>query len=277
MKRYITLLLIAIGLASCQEVVDVDLPTEDPRLIVDALIRVDTSSTFTDIRVRLAESSSFFESLQPVAAESVVLFSLTTGQETVLQEIGLESGIYGNNVPFLTAILENETFELRIEYDEQSYVAQAGFVPSVPIDNLVQGDGSLFGEDETEVVITFTDIGLRDDYYLLDFGFGNYLVTEDEFYQGQQFSFSYFYDDQVGPGDQVTVSLMGVDRDFYNYMDLVIDQSEENAGPFQVPVATARGNIINVTESASQEENNENFALGYFAIVGQSQRSLILE
>jgi hypothetical protein len=146
----------------------------------------------------------------------------------------------------------------------------------------VQGDGFLFDEEETEVIITFTDSDLRDDFYLFDFDFSNYLVTEDEFYQGQQFEFSYYYDNLLVPGDTVNISLMGVDQDFHNYMDQLITQSEGGFGPFDTPSLTVRGNIINVTDmdngnNFDNPNNADNFALGYFAIVQEYKEMLVIE
>lgn len=265
------------GLASCQDVIDVDLPTEDPRLVIDALIRVDTTQAFTEVVVRASESSSFFESLSPAQLDEITLLNLQTGLEEVLVEIPEGSGIYRSQQPLDTQSLINGEVVLRLAHKGAFYEAFTEFVPTVPIDQLEQGDGTLFGDDETEVIVSFTDSAERIDYYLFDFGFGEYLTSEDTFYQGQSFSFSYFYDDNVGPGDLITVSIIGVDRDFYNYMGQLIEQSGENAGPFQTPAVTVRGNIINVTETTANNANQENFALGYFAIVQQYSSSITLE
>ena len=113
--------------------------------------------------------------------------------------------------------------------------------------------------------------------------FNEYLVTEDIFYPGQRFEFSYFYDDGVTSGMDLNISILGVDILFYNYMNQLIAQADSgSAGPFQTPSATVRGNILNITdvgidtiEDAANIENigslegidsTDNFALGYFAI-----------
>jgi hypothetical protein len=86
-KKLLILTAVLAGLASCQDVVDVDLPTEDPRLVIDALIRIDTTQTFTEVVVRASESSSFFESLSPAQLDEITLLNLQTGLEEVLVEI----------------------------------------------------------------------------------------------------------------------------------------------------------------------------------------------
>ena len=42
-------------------------------------------------------------------------------------------------------------------------------VDAITLDNIEQGDDTLFDENETEIIVTFTDDGSRDDFYLFDF------------------------------------------------------------------------------------------------------------
>ena len=269
---------------SCEDVIEVELNTEEPRLIVDALIRVDTNEAFTNVVVKVSETSSFFESVPAANLQQITLSNLSDPgggiDPPVLVEEIPGSGIYSK--VFATDYLTEGSLLLQIDFEDELYVARAEFIPAVPIDNVVQGDGFLFDEEDIEVIITFTDNGDRDDYYLFDFSFGNYLVSDDEFYQGQQFEFSYFYDDEVAPGDSVDISIMGVDEDFHNYMDELITQSGEDFGPFETPALTVRGNIINATDidNINNFDNLNavnNFALGYFAVVQEFKETIVIE
>lgn len=155
-------------------------------------------------------------------------------------------------------------------------------MPGSPISSLEQGDDTLFSGNETEVEISFEDNGERDDFYLLDLDFGDYLVTEDEFYNGQTFNFSYFYDEEVEAGTEINISILGVDEQFYNYMNQITVQAGGDQGPFQTPSATVRGNIINITNidninSFDNVEDSNNFALGYFAVCQTFSDSIIIE
>ena len=152
----------------------------------------------------------------------------------------------------------------------------------VPIDNIEVGDGTLFDDEDTEVIVTFTDDPDRDNFYVFDFGFGEYLTTEDEFYKGQQFQFSYFYDQEFDPGTELEISILGADQSFYNYMDLLIEQTDDDQGIFQTPVATARGNVFEVTgiDNIDLFDNvgrPDEFPLGYFAIVQEYKASVTIE
>ena len=136
-----------------------------------------------------------------------------------------------------------------------------------------QGDGTLFSGNETEVEVSFNDRIDEDNFYLVDLDFDDYLVTEDEFYNGQTFKLSYFYDDDIDAGRTISISILGVDEPFYNYMNQLIVQAGGDQGPFQTPSATVRGNIINSTST----EDSSNFALGYFAVCETFTATIVIE
>ncbi|KKM69724.1 hypothetical protein LCGC14_1447950, partial [marine sediment metagenome] len=181
-----------------------------------------------------------------------------------------------------TSFFTNGGLELYIGYGDSQFLASTRYAPAVPIDKLEQGEGQLFTGDETEVLVAFTDNANRDDFYLFDFDFNEYLVTEDEFYQGQTFEFSYFYDEDVKPGREINVSLLGVNEAFYNYMNQLIVQAGGDQGPFQTPSATVRGNIVNVTNNTNSgsvdvDDVRNNFALGYFAVCQTFDKSIVIQ
>lgn len=301
MKLYISLLLTISLLVSCEDVIDLELPESDSRLIVNGVIRVDETQEYLPIEIMVSESSSFFESNTIASLESAIIYYgtpnpdapeiLENGGISNLTELEPGSGKWVPDPTFdsdqrirVSSINEGDVFQLILTTTEERYFATTTYVKSVPIDSLEQGDQTLFSGDETEVVVTFTDNGDRDDFYILDFDFNEYLVTEDEFYQGQTFVFSYFYDSDLDleTNTSITISLLGADESFYNYMNQIIVQSGGDQGPFQTPAATVRGNIINITGIDNSEifdnvSRNDNFALGYFAIVQEYKESIAIE
>lgn len=276
--------LIGIGLLSltfaCQDVIEVDTPSDDTRLIIDAFFRLDLDEPTTKLVVRVSQTNGFFETTPPADLMQITLSNLDNPvpEEVVFLEEG--PGVYAKTLQ--TAILTQDRWLLQIDFEDQYYIAETTFAPAPPIDNLVQGDEILFNEDDVEVKVTYTDIPDQENYYVFDFGFGEYLATEDTFYQGQQFEFSYFYDgEDVLPGDDITVSILGADADLYNYMNQLIEQSEDEANPFQTPTLTVRGNFINVSNIdndivVNNLENEGNFALGYFALVQTSSKTITI-
>ncbi|TDT45505.1 uncharacterized protein DUF4249 [Maribacter spongiicola] len=300
MRRHLLILFAIAFCISCEDVIDVDLPENETRLIVNGVIRVDETQEYLPIEIMVSQSSSFFDDNTVATIKSAIIYYgtpredapeiLEGGGVSNLAEVEPGSGKWVPDPSFdsdqrirVNSINEGDVFQLILETDEERYFATTTYVKSVPIDSLVQGDETLFSGDETEVIVTFTDPDESDDFYLLDLDFGEFLVTEDEFYQGQTFVFSYFYDNdlELDSSSVVNISLLGVDESFYNYMNQIIVQSGGDQGPFQTPAATVRGNIINITGIDNNEvfdnvERSDNFALGYFAIVEEYKDSIII-
>tara|TARA_R110002050_G_scaffold16019_1_gene48877 strand:- start:1528 stop:2382 length:855 start_codon:yes stop_codon:yes gene_type:complete len=284
MRKICYIILFSLVTISCEDVISVDVPSESPRLVVDALIRINSNSPLVDVRIKASLSSSFFGTIEPAKLSQIGIQNRDkeTNNAILLIESSIEPGIYEAKVnrDFFT----NGRLVLGLIHNEETYISMTEFVPSPPIDSLSQGDSNLFNSDETEIIVAFTDLPGSDDFYLLDFDFNEYLVTEDLFYKGQQFSFSYFYDEKLTPNMKLDIGILGVDFGFYNYMNQIIAQSGETQGPFQTPAGTVRGNIINVTgidfENIDGLEDivpNENYPLGYFAVCETHEKSIIIE
>lgn len=287
----VSLLLLVSG---CEEVIDLELESGEPRLLVRGLIRVDEQEAFVPVRIEVKETGGFFEELPVTQAESAIIQverfdngELIESTVSSLAEESPGSGIYipdpnatfDQRIP--TVFLNAEVrFTLQLRHKGRQYVAQTWYQPVPPIDFVVQGRATLFEGDETEVIVAFSDPAGRDNFYLFEFDPGEFLVTEDRFYQGQLFQFSYFYEDPIPEGTVKTIRILGASEAFYNYMDLLIQQSGLE-GPFQPPAATVRGNVIDVTDIDNQDLFNnadrpEVYPLGYFAVVQQYEEQLTI-
>ena len=164
---YLTLLL-SLLLISCEDVIEVDLPSTDSRLVVDAIIRVDESQEFVPVEIKVTGSSGFFEEILPVSdIDSIFILygeenefgEIVDASYSYLVELEMGSGLYVPDPNFSSdqrirtdAIGPETTFWLFIEHQDRRYAAKTQYVPSVPIISLEQGDNTLF-EDETEVII----------------------------------------------------------------------------------------------------------------------------
>jgi hypothetical protein len=80
MKQYLFyagIVVFVMQLSSCEDVIEVELPSENPRLIIDALIRVDTLQANTLVTVKVSETNSFFESLPPANLQQIIPYLLS--------------------------------------------------------------------------------------------------------------------------------------------------------------------------------------------------------
>jgi len=300
-EKFVLMSLFSVVLAlmlmmGCEDVIEVDLPSEAPRLNVDALFRVDLDKEFIPVEVKVTETDNFFGELPVTQLDNIIIvltltdsLGIESSGTSTLAESAPGTGIYIPDPTFSTdqriptsAVNFDLRYDLIIEHKGRKYFAQTKYVPAVPIDTIIQGNGTLFSDDDTEVIISITDDPARDNFYIFDFDFDEYLVTEDEFYKGQKFEFSYFFDRKFEPGKEINISILGADESFYNYMDQLIEQTVGGQGPFQTPIATVRGNVFDITgidntDLFDNAERPQVFPLGYFAIVQEIKRTLIIE
>ncbi len=280
----------------CEDVIEVELPANEPRLIVEALLRVDVNEEFIPVEVKVSTTNNFFEEIPITSLESIIIIYeeyedgaiISTGFSS-LTELNPGTGIYYPDPTFSveqripTSVIDfNFLFNLIIEHEGRKYIAQTKYVPSTPITNLSIGPGRSSNNDETEMVIGFEDNPEEDNYYVFDVDFDEYLVSDDSFYQGQQFEFSYFYDQIFEPGTTLNVSILGADKTFYNYMDQLIEQTDDSQGPFQTPKGTVRGNVFDITELDNRDVFDNTgepnvFPLGYFAIVQEFNGQIVIQ
>ena len=297
MKKILFILLITCIFTSCEDVVDVDLDSEPPRLVVDALIRVDTSLELTEATIRVSLTSSFFGEIEPAEIQSMQIQNEETGAFVPYEPVPGEPGLYRPFPTTVSPVIDNKiitnfltnpdpVYIFSVIFQDELYLARTSFVPTTPIDEIAVGEEILFDEDDTEIIISFTDTPDREDFYVFDFSFNEFLTVEDTFFPGQSFEFSYFFDGEELPledGEELTVSILGADESFYNYMEQLVIQSDlTDGGPFQVPVSTVRGNILNAEgiDNIDVFDNvgrPNNFALGYFAIVQEFKSTVIIE
>ena len=257
MKKSVHLIFLLSFLISCEETIDVELRSSETRLVVDALFGYNENNgdPLTIGQVKLTLTADFFdEEVAPAENANVLLIDEETGATFPLTEV--EPGVFRDGFP---ALEFGKDYTMEIVYEGETYRATEQLEPTGQIENVEQGDGFLFDEEkETEVIVTFSDIPNQRNYYLFAFGFDNYLVTDDEFYQDESLTFSYFYEN-VEPGDLLTITLLGIDQQFASYVDQSLVQSDPTGGGFGVPPASIRGNVVNIT-------NQYNFPFGYFSI-----------
>ena len=285
MKRVVVIILLSLINIGCEDVIDVQVPSEEPRLIIDALVRVDESSPFVMVTVKVGLTSAFFGEVPVTNLKTITIINVdmksTFQNPNVIVLLEVAPGVYeaGKN----TSFFKEGRLVFQVEHEDQRYLASTYYVPVAPIDTIIQGGGASLEGNQTEVITTFTDEPDRDDYYLFDFDFDEYFTTDDEFYQGQEVEFPYFYNKLLESGQEVDISILGADKPFYDYMNQLIDQSKTvGFDPFATPAATVRGNIINVTEidNIDYYDNvfqTDNFALGYFAVVQTHTKTISIK
>lgn len=260
MRKIFLLLILALTLGSCEEVINVDLDTQQPRLVIDAYLKWFKDTPGNEQFIRLSMTGAYYTETVPPVSGATVFVTDTAGNTFTFTEDGT-SGYYRCNdfIPVL-----NMEYFLTVMVDGQTYTASEIMKPAPDITNVTQESNGGFTGDQIEVRAFFTDNGLTDDYYLFRFktnynAIPQYDVIEDRFINGNEI-FALYSDEDLSAGDNINVQIAGISTRYYNYMNILTGIAGSNGGsPFSTPPATVRGNLLNTT-------NESNFALGYFAV-----------
>ena len=255
MKRLIFIFGLILFLWGCEDPIDVPLPEPTTYTVIDATLWRPVAGNKGTLEVVVSQTSNFYSDTVPYVSGASV--SLTHGNTVVVAQEA-EAGHYRAAG---ISVTENTDFTLRVESNGTLYTATESLVLSTTIDAITQGEDTVFSDDEVEAIVQFTDRPELGNYYVIDFGYNNLFVTRDAFYNGNQLTFSFYYDEFFPKNTPTEVLLMGADKDFYTYMQVLISHAgQDGGGPFATAKSTLRGNIQNTADPDA-------FPLGYFRVV----------
>lgn len=273
MKKLVFLIafLTSIFFTSCEDVVDVDLDTAPPKLVIEASINWEKGTTGKQQIVTLTTTTGYFDNLIPIVSGAVVYIKNSKNQQFNFIEVN-KSGRYICN-DFRPEI--NEQYTLTVVNDGNTYTATENLKSVASITRIEQkNDGGFTGKD-IEIRSYFTDPVDEENYYLFKYIYSkkvtaSFYVSEDKFYQGNEI-YSSTDDDELKAGDEIEVTHYGISKQYFNYMNILVSIAGSNVGgPFQTPPATVRGNIINTTDKS-------NYPLGYFSLSETNTKKYIVK
>ena len=259
MKKLIYIVLLVFAY-SCEDVIDLELPTSEPKLVIDASIDWLKDTSGNEQTIKLSLTAPFFDVEIPPANDASV--TITDSNNTIFNFVEEENtGIYVNNT-FIPEI--NGEYNLTVIYNGETYVGTETLKPVSEITRVEQNLEGGFSGEETEIKAFFNDPGDEENYYFFEFT-PSLPVTptldtfKDEFVNGNEI-FGLYIEEDLGPGQSVIIRNYGVSERFYEFMFILLQQIDDGGGgPFETQPATVRGNCINQT-------NPDNFPLGYFRL-----------
>jgi len=246
---------------NCEKVIEVDVPSIEPKLIIDAALEVyfNQDNITANNNIKLSLSADYFDEVIPAVTDATV-FVTNLSDNTIINYSSIDNdGNYQPTASFIPA--DDVEYELTVIYNDEIYKGKATKVKSTPFTSVVQGDETLFSGEETELKISFVDEPIVENYYLFNFDKNLYTTIDDTFFNGAEYNFSFFYsEDEVDLPETVNLKIAGVSKDYYTYFQILSSQSGGGGGgPFESIPSSLLGNMINTTEE-------ENFPLGYFHI-----------
>ncbi len=258
MKHFIYIFLLSCFLFSCEDVIDVDLDTAPPRLVIDASLAWE-KETFGNIQeIKLSLTAPYFNRTIPPASGAIVTVADTHDNVFVFNE---EQQGYYRNYSFIPEI--DGEYTLTVTYEGETYTAIETLKSVAPIDFVEQNNNGGFSGDSIELKAYYTDPEDEENYYLFEFGNEGDAPTlevyDDEFNNGNQI-FGFYMDEDLEKGDVLRIKISGVSQRCFEYVNILLQQTDEETGdPFETQPATVRGNCVNQT-------NQNNFPLGYFRL-----------
>ena len=264
-----SIFLVLLFFFSCQDVVDVNLKTNQERLVIEALIKWQENTSGNEQIIKLSKTSPYYDNNVIAATNaSVKVKNLSDLSEFIFVET--ENGIYKttNFVPVL-----NDSYELTVVYNNETYKATETFLPAPEILSIYQSTEEGFSIDAPEVNVIFQDFEDQSDYYRVSFNYlkptdatlSNYesqdkyqFVFNDQFQENNPISI-FYENEELQTNDVVKIKINSVSKRFYNFLVKLEEQVDGGFGPFSLPPANVKGNVVNTT-------NSSNYPYGYFSL-----------
>lgn len=262
MKLYkiVIILLISLFTISCEDVVDVDLETAPPQLVVTASIQWRKGTLGNDQKIKLTTTTGYFNTTIPTVSGATVFITNSNNEIFNFIEIP-NTGDYACDT-FIPIF--DEAYVLTIILNGQTYTATETLKSVTSITSISQNNEGGFTGNEIEIKSFFNDPANADNYYMFKFkssilAIPSFDVFDDAFTQGNE-NFGLYINEDLKKGDILDMTLYGISKRYFEYMrKLTAVAGSASGGPFATAPASVRGNIINTTDA-------KNFAYGYFNV-----------
>lgn len=260
MKKYsiflITILSVVTLLSSCEKVIELNLNSSSPAIVIQGNVYDHTGP----YQVTISNTVIFNNSNDsPPVTNAKVTISDNKGNSEILTQI--TDGTYQTST--LKGIPGN-TYFLSVEIAGKIYTASSTMPPSVNIDSIYLEKGR-FGNND--VAINFRDPPNIDNYYrvkefLNDSSIAGNNVGNDKLYKGLMIAYKIDLPSETGnnplkKGDKIKIQLQCIDKGVYEYF------------------RTFRGNSGYSASPSNPTSNITNGALGYFSASSVQQDSIV--
>lgn len=250
-------LLFVLLFLSCDKVVELDLETGDPKIVIDAEIIWEKGTSGSEQSIKITRMAPYYSPTTPKVSGAQVRVENSNGDIFTFNEV--EPGLYKctNFVPEI-----DMEYKLLVQVDGQSLTATEKLIGVPKIERIDQEFmADVTGEDLIVVTFYYKDPADQANYYLTDYKtdllpYPEYTSTSDEFVNGNEIN-EKFTDTDLKPGKVLDITHRGISKNFYNYMNLILEAT--NSNPFGAVPGNIRGNIVNTTDA-------NNFVLGYFRV-----------
>lgn len=249
-KIAIAITTVSLMFASCTKIIELDLNTSDPQIVVDARLSDDPTDKAT---VQLSKTVNFSatNTFPPLSSAVVFIKNRTTGEVDTLKETG--AGLYkGSKVVGKVG----NTYDLTILTGGKTITASSTIPRKVSLDSISALKQSFFGNTQISLIPRYVDPkGIGDNYRFIVSVNGktrkDLFTFNDELSDGGLNGRPLFgrggEDDEIKVGDSVTIEMQGIDAANYLYFTSMEEgggsQNSDSATPTN-PVTNLKGAIL---------------------------------
>ncbi len=284
MKKLLILITLVCTLASCTEVVDLELKNEVRTLAIDGRI-----TDLKGARVNLAITAGYLEEGSIPRIDDANVYLYENGQ--FIDQLSLDSnGTYSS--PYLAKIGRRYHLEIEIPGSYQmatrwqtipSLLKPVFKIDSLQVRELSRTTTPNVFEPGSYALMYFSEPEGQGDYYRIRRWKNDSAITasiftfNDEFIDGASFGYkgdnnnnfpAFNFYGPLEEGDSITVEVSSISQDFSDYLALVAEQVFQVGGPFDAPPSEVVGNL-------RQADNPDEIGYGYFVASALTLESIV--
>lgn len=270
-QRFLLLILSFFIASACRELVELDLPKQEPMLVIEG----ELSDTLSPHEIRITLTQDYFsKDPAPVVEDAVVRISDDAGNSEELRYAG--DGFYKTEV--LEGVI-GRTYTLQVYWQGQEYESSGRLLPEPVIDSLVvrfrNATPPVF--EEGYYIYVYGKISpegtrqYRFKTYLNDSLFNDrtdLLIPDDRFFPEnlRNLFLPYVFE----PEDTVKLEMYTLNPDMYNYYVELRTLLFNDGGLFSPPPRNPTSNIRNLT-------NPKKPPLGYFQVASKESGRVVVK
>lgn len=243
---------LAMLFGACQQVIDLDLPTQPAEMVIDAAIDWEKGTQGKEQKIILRQTTGYYDESLPQGISGAQV-QVKNGQGRVFSFAeSTEKGVYlcPDFAPQLDAYY---TLEVAVQGKNYTSLGKMRSMPPVSLDNITQNNNGGVFKDKKELKVKFKGVEGKDNYYALRVRYSfqklDYLYTLD----GSNFSNQNLFftingtsERELQTGDQVQITFYRISWEYKTYLDLLLNASSRGgnvgAPTFTIP-SRVYGNI----------------------------------
>ena len=264
--KIVRLLIVPISilfLVSCQKVINIDLNSSSPRIVVESNI----TNLPGPYYVKISKTINFDETnIFPKVSGAKVELSDTLGNTDTLKEVS--PGVYSTSV---IQGMPGRKYTLTIVADGVEYKAISSMPEPIKIDSLRIVTEAGYREKRKEIEVTLKDPADIQNYYRYSeivngYRSNNYSLASDRYFDGKTYQRNVNVNDSIAlqKGDSIIMELHSIDKATYDYFSTL-------------RFVSGRGGLGFLSASpANPITNFNNGALGYFSAYSIITKNIVV-